>query len=65
MRFSFLRILSATGLFQTSYAKYSSGTRSDEPLSLDEAYLDVTANKMGLPRQPAWPAPFASKFAKS
>jgi DNA polymerase-4 len=36
-----------------------------EPLSLDEAYLDVTENKTGLPQPPRLPSPSVSKSAKS
>src|ERR1700692_446502 len=36
-----------------------------EPLSLDEAYLDVTENKTACQRQHAWRKPSASRFAKS
>ena len=36
-----------------------------EPLSLDEAYLDVTENKMGLPTATQWRAPSVNKSARS
>jgi DNA polymerase-4 len=34
-----------------------------EPLSLDEAYLDVTQNKTGIPTATRVPTPSASRFA--
>ncbi len=33
------------------------------PLSLDEAYLDVTENRWVYRRQPAWPKPFGNRFS--
>ena len=49
-RSSFLRIFLATGLFPAPAREiFQRHTDLIEPLSLDEAYLDVTENKTGLP----------------